>query len=328
MADTLAQLQGFSLNALILLMVIIIKSVVAHFIHYHNDNNRNNNALTFFSWYCQRLASKVNKQQNSAQQQQIAGFIAALITLTPLIIILWLFADFIAVPWLWQALLLYFALGNFQLNKKCKEISQALINKQYDIAKQTLEPWVLRDVEPLSSMGVAKTTIEMLLLRYLQHYFIIACYFLAFGGLTAFSIRLILDMHYCWNKKQPNFHYFGQFITKLSALIQWLPSRFFALLMLLASIGKHFKIALKAYKKYYFTLNNNIIIALLAIMLDIRLAGVVMYQAKKLRRLSFNDKAEQPQADNIIQASKLIRQLLYFSLALTIIAIISTLLIH
>jgi len=320
MNDWLSQLHGFTLNILLLLVIIFIKSVVAHFSH--------NNPLKLLSWYCQRLASKVNKPQNTTQQQKIAGFIAVVITLIPLIIILWLFADFIAVPWLWQALLLYLALGDFQLNTTTKAISQALTARQTLLAKQQLTPLVLRDVEPLSSMGIAKATVEMLLLRYLQHYFIIACYFLAFGALAALSCRLIFEIHYCWNKKQANFQYFGLFIGKIAALIQWFPIRLFALLMLLTSIGRHFKSAVKLYKKYFFSLNNDIVIALLADILNIRLAGVAMYQGNKLRRLSFNDHCQQPQASDINRANTLIRQLLYFSLALTIIAAIPTLLVH
>jgi len=320
MTNFFAQLHGFSLQILIFVSIVIIKMVVAHFSSTH--------LLAPFTWYCTRLAQKVNKTQNTDQQQKIAGFIATIITIVPIFIMLWLFADFIAVPWLWQAMLLYLAMGDFQLNNVLKNIIHALQKNQNHLAKQTLKPYVLRNVEPLSSMGINKATIEMLLLRYVQQYFIIGFYFLTFGALTAFSVRLLLEMHYCWNKKQADFNYFGQFISLLNSVLQWLPVRIFALLLLLSSIGKPFIKATSDFKKYFFTVNSNLVISLFATILNIRLAGVAIYNESKLRRPSFNDNGPQPIVDDIIRANKLISQLLYFSLILTTIVAISTLLLY
>jgi len=320
MTDFFAQLHGFSLQTLILVSILAIKIVVAQF--------SSTQLLAPFTWYCSRLAQKVNKTQNTSQQQKIAGFIATMITIVPIFIMLWLFADFIAVPWLWQALLLYLAMGNFQLNNALNNIINALQKNQNHLAKQTLKPYVLRNVEPLSSMGINKTTIEMLLLRYVQQYFIISFYFLTFGALTALSVRLLLEMHYCWNKKQADFNSFGQFISQLNNILQWLPMRIFALLLLLSSIGKYFIKTASDFKKYFFTINSNLLISLFATILNIRLAGVAIYNESKLRRPSFNDNSPQPIVEDIIRAKKLIGQLLYFALTLTIIAAISTLLVY
>ncbi|PCI59139.1 MAG: cobalamin biosynthesis protein CbiB [Gammaproteobacteria bacterium] len=316
----LNQLNDFSFNVLLLVAVIIIKILIARIVV--------SEPLAFFAWYCQKLADKVNKKENNISQQKISGTIATLITLVPMVIILWLFADFITVTWLWQSLLLYFALGDFQLNRKVKDIVQALNTKQNHLAKQQLKPLVLREVESLSTMGLAKTTIEMQLLRYLQSYFIIASYFLVFGSLSAFFVRLVLIMHYSWNVKQLEFQYFGRFTALIFTLIQWLPIRVFSLLMLISSLGSQFISLVKLYKQHCFKLNNDIVIALLAKMLAVKLAGVAIYNQQKVRRTSFNNSAPQPNIDDIIRANKIIHQLFYFSLALTILVTILTLLIH
>jgi len=320
MLTWLNQLNYFSFNVLLLVAVIIIKILIARIVV--------SEPLAFFAWYCQKLANKVNKKENNISQQQISGTIATLITLIPMVIILWLFADFIAVTWLWQSLLLYFALGDCQLNRKVKNIVQALNSKQNNSAKQQLKPLVLREVDNLSTMGLAKTTIEMQLLHYLQSYFIIASCFLVFGALSAFCVRLVLIMHYSWNIKKLEFQYFGKFTALIFAIIQWLPIRVFSLLMLISSLGSQFTSLVKLYKQHCFKLNNDIVIALLAKMLMVKLAGVAIYNSRKIRRISFNDNAPQPKADDIIRANKIIRQLLYFSLSLTILISISTLLIH
>ncbi len=320
MNELFAQLNDFSFNVLLLLATILIKALLSRYIQ--------TEPLRFFSWYNQLLAKKVNKPQNSAQQQNIAGIVASLITLLPIIIILWLFEDFIALPWMWHALLLYLALGNFRLSKTIVDIKQALLAKQTHLAKQTLKPWVLRDVDNLSTMGIAKASIEMQLLRYLQHYFVIAFYFLSVGSLMALTVRLIIDMHYCWNTKQSNFQYFGKFIAHLTIIVQWLPLRVFSLLMLISTLTYNFTLNATIFKKYCFQFNNNIVMAILAIILNIKLAGVASYEGEKLRRTSFNEQGQQPQNNDIVRANKFIHQLLYFSLTLTILAAVLTMALH
>jgi adenosylcobinamide-phosphate synthase len=62
----------------------------------------------------------------------------------------------------------------------------------------------------------------------------------------------------------------------------------------------------------------------LALSLEIKLSGVAMYNGDKIRKASFNDHARQPQATDIIHASKRINYALYlFILLLMLLAIIS-----
>jgi len=246
----------FSYQLLILLTVILSKAVVSHFIQYE--------PLRYFQFYCLKLSDKVNKQQNSPQQQTIAGLVAIMVTLVPIAVILWLFEAFIAVDFLWQALLLYMAIGSFGLAQINKTIAQALVAKQNYLAKQTLKPWVLRETEQLSSLGLSKACIEMLLLRTLQQGYTVALIFIFFGSLPA---------------------------------------------------GKNFILFWRLSKHYFFQLNNNIALLLLALNLEVKLGGVAMYHNnEKLRKISFNDLARQPQVTDIIHASKKISQIIYISL--------------
>jgi len=318
------QLNEFSLNVLLLLAVVFIKIIMTRFLPFVTQNE----PLQFFNWYCLQLESKVNKSKNSISQRNISGFIAALITLLPITIILWIFEDFIAVTWLWHGILLYLAIGNFKLSLASNNISKALSIKQNNLAQQTLKPWVLRDVDRLSTMGIAKTTIEMQLLHYLQGYLLIAFYFLSVGALSALMIRLALMMHYCWNPKQDKFYHFGHFINLVINVIQWLPNRIFTLLMLLTSVGNNALNNTKKLSRQWLNLNNDIVIHSLALNLNIQLAGVAMYNGKKLRRKRFNDHGKQPEAMDILRTTKVIQHIFYFLLALTILLAITTLLIH
>lgn len=310
MAD-FTSLSAFSYSLLLLFVVVICKAIISHFIPHE--------PLRFFHFYCQKLNDKVNKSTNSAQQQTVAGFIAILVTLLPIAIILYLFEAFIEVNILWQALLLYVAIGSFNLTNVNKTIAQSLAAKQTYFAKQTLKPWVLRETEQLSSIGLSKTCIEMQLLRTLQQGYAVAIIFLLAGPLAAIMYRLLLEMHYCWNTKLANFSHFGLYSKHLINIIQWLPIRVFALLLLFTSIGKNFVLFWRLSRQMFFQLNNNIALLLLALSLEVRLGGVAMYddqnQGKyKLRKTSFNDLARQPQVTDIIHGSNKIKSIIYLSL--------------
>jgi len=304
-------LSSFSYQLLILLCVILSKTVVSHFILHE--------PLRYFQFYCQKLSDKVNKQQNTPQQQTIAGFVAIIVTLAPIAVILWLFEAFVAVDFLWQALLLYMAIGSFGLLQVNKTIAQALVSKQNYLAKQTLKPWILRDTENLSSLGVSKASIEMQLLRTLQQGYTIAIIFILFGPLLALCYRLLLEMHYCWNSKLTKYNHFGLHGQHLVNIIQWLPVRIFALLLLFTSMGKNFILFWRLSRHHFFRLNNNIALLLLALNLEVKLGGVAMYDNKeKLRKISFNDLARQPQVTDIIHATKKVSQIIYISLLFVI----------
>lgn len=310
MADFIT-LTSFSYQLLILLVVIVCKATISHFIPHE--------PLRFFQFYCEKLSDKVNKSQNSPQQQTIAGLIAIIVTLLPIAIILYLFEAFIEVNILWQALLLYIAMGSFGLAHINKNIAQALVSKQNYLAKQTLKPWVLRETEPLSSLGLSKTSIEMQLLRTLQQGYTVAIVFLIGGPLTAVIYRLLLEMHYCWNTKLVPYKYFGIYSKHMINFLQWFPVRVFSLILIFTSIGKNFTLFWRLSKHNFFQLNNNIALLLLALSLEIKLGGVALYdnqnQSKqKLRKASFNDLARQPQITDIIHANNKIKTIIYISL--------------
>ncbi|MCW8832784.1 MAG: cobalamin biosynthesis protein [Colwellia sp.] len=304
-------LSPFSYQLLILLTAMISKGVISHFTHHE--------PLRLFQFYCQRLSDKVNKPQNSPQQQTIAGLVAILITLTPITLILWLFEAFIEVDFLWQFFLLYLAIGSFGLSSVNKTIAQALVAKQNYLAKQTLKPLLLRETEPLSSLGLSKAAIEMKLLRTIQQGYSVAVIFLLAGPLAAISYRLLLEMHYCWNSKLERFSHFGLHSKLIVNLLQWLPVRIFSMLMLFTSLGKNFLLFWRLSKKHFFQLDNDIALLLLALSLEVKLGGVAMYSnsngtSNKLRKTSFNDLARQPQITDIIHANSKVNYLVWFSL--------------
>ena len=307
----LPQLPDFSYQVLILISVLVLKSVISHFV--------NHEPLRAFQFYCQQLSQKVNNSNNSHQQQIVAGLVAILVTLLPIAIMLWLFGDFVAVDYLWQGFLLYFAFGTMSLKTVNTSIAKALVaQKNYD-AKHMLNVLVLRDTTQLSVVGLSKAVIEMQLLRTLQQGYVVAFIFLILGPLAAFCYRLLLEMHYSWNTKLTRFIHFGFYPAQLVYLCQWLPVRLFSMLLLLLNTGRNSLLSWRLSKNYFFNLNNNLALSIFAFVLEIKLGGVAMYEQDKLRRISFNDLAKQPQVTDIIHANRQIKQVIWLSLAVLLI---------
>lgn len=304
-------LTPFSLNLLILVIVLVINGVISTL--------SNQQPLQFFQLYCMQLAKKVNRTNNGNDQQTLAGLLALLITLVPIVIILWLFSDFVAVPPLWRGLLLYLAVGSLTLGKVTKKVKQALITNQVEQAKQLLTPLLLRNVQPLSISGLSKATIEMQLLRVTQQVYVVCFIYLCVGALPALCYRLLLEMHYCWNTKLPRFYYFGLCCQRCVKLLQWLPSRLIALLMLLVTPNGNKVVSWRLTRKYFFNLNENFVLATHALALGIKLGGVAMYEQHKVQKPSFNDQAKQPEPKEISLAMSMVNFCLYSSLALLVV---------
>lgn len=310
--ETFDTLPPIAQNIAVLLAVISLKFLIARL----SPSTKPQPLALFFNFYCQRLAEKVNKEKNSDNQRKIAGTIAVTITAVPLIIIVWLFESFIAVPILWQALLLYFSLAAFNFNHLAIKTAQSIASQNKLETKQLLSPWLARDVEQLSPMGLSKACIEMLILRKSQQLFIVAFYFITFGPLAAFTYRLLLEMHYSWNIKRKQFHSFAWFINKTISMVQWLPIRLLLILVMFININQSILLYWRLNKGLFFKLDNSILISYFSYCLGIKLAGVAMYDSEKIRRLSFNDQGQQPGPNNIITTIKQLN--LVFTLALSL----------
>jgi adenosylcobinamide-phosphate synthase len=315
-AINLPAMNDFSSTVLLLFAVILIKSLIMRTVSHQ--------PFTFFNFYCQRLSHKVNNAKNPVKQQAIAGATAVVITLLPLMIILSLFELFIEVTWLWQAFLLYLAIGPFNVSASSKSVAQALVANQNYLAKQTLQPLLLRDTEQLSKIGLSKSCIEMQLLKTMQQNFVVIFHFLVFGPLIALAYRLLLEMHYSWNVKQTTFSAFGKQVNILVNLLQWLPVRLFTLMMLCIHSKQNLLLFWRLINGKIFQLNNDIALHCLALNLQVRLGGVAMYGGVKLQKVSFNDQARQPEPTDIIHASTQLKYtLMIYSAMLIIIATLS-----
>jgi len=191
--------------------------------------------LSFARLLARRMADKVHPStERSELQQKISGSLAIFMLLLPLAMILLIFTSMAHFPLFFDALLLLVALQYQTVVKRSHKVAKALGQQKKVLARQTLAHMVLRETERLSPIGIAKATIESLLLRFAQQYCSVIFYYLIFGGVGALCYRLIYEFSHCWNIKIHRFRSFGYPAAKIMHIMQFIPVRLYGLIFMLA----------------------------------------------------------------------------------------------
>ncbi|MFQ3234597.1 MAG: adenosylcobinamide-phosphate synthase [Paraglaciecola sp.] len=181
-----------------------------------------------------RMADKVHPSTNRSElQQKISGSLAIFMLLLPLAVILIIFTRIAQFPLFFDALLLFVALPYQTVVKRSQQVAKALGQQKKTLARQTLSYMVLRETERLTPIGIAKATIESLLLRFGQQYCSVIFYYFIFGGVGALCYRLIYEFSHCWNMKLHRFTSFGYPTAKIMHIMQFIPVRLCGLIFML-----------------------------------------------------------------------------------------------
>jgi adenosylcobinamide-phosphate synthase len=258
----------------ILLAVIVIERILPWSDKYH--------PLSLFRFVAMRMASKVNpNQQRTAYQRQIAGALAAIVLIIPVIAITAVLIYLAEFPLFFNGIVLLVALQFRPIIRSFRRITSCLETNKKALARNILATLVLRETTSLSPLGIAKAAIESLLLRF-NHQFctVIFCYLIA-GSTAALTYRLVFELTQIWNTKLIHFRYFGLPLRRLHSLINFLPSMLTSFIFALA---ERFFTALTAFRKLPKGCSLHVkTLAIMAGALQIQLSGPVYYQGQKRR---------------------------------------------
>lgn len=231
-----------------------------------------------------RMASKVNKASDSPAQQRLAGILAPLVILFPVLALAWAFRQMSEWPAGFDALLLYFCLDHRRFSIQINQLANSLDKQQHQLAKDQLQTVVRRDCHSLSAAGLAKAGIEVLLQRQLRHFVAVIFWYLLAGPLAMLSYRLLAELQQAWSGKQTEQRRFGAAVAMAGRFmiwpVMWLQGTLVAMLYrFLPAIG-YFRTSQQAglpmAERWY--------LAAWSAALQRNLAGPVMYQGQKIRR--------------------------------------------
>ena len=172
------------------------------------------------------LGSKVNKPTNDDQKNYFAGIMLPTIIIVPALIL------YVATSVLvgeeaekYLALLtLLLILESRPYRTLGKIITKELKANNIQGAKELLQKFILRDTSKLSCLGLTKATIEFIVLRLFNSFYVPLFYFLLFGIETALSVKLLVLLSQALNSKLPSNAIFGMFTKKLVNIFYILPA--------------------------------------------------------------------------------------------------------
>ena len=238
--------------------------------------------LSFIRLLAKGMHTKVlHPQQNSPQQQKIAGALAGFILLLPMIAIFAVVKYFSEFPIFFDGLMLLIALRFQDIPKHTRRISVALSQQKKILARQSLSHLVLRETEKMSPLGMVKANIESLLLRFSYQFCSVLFWYVIAGGMGALIYRLTYELSLCWNTKLVRFTHFGSPIRFLVNILQWIPSKIATLSIVLA-VNTSRGIA-AVFQRISYQSNHLFVLNVCGASLNIELGGPAYYDHKKVR---------------------------------------------
>lgn len=274
--------------------------------------------LTFYRFFAQKLAHKVNPDPNRSKQQlRLSGTLALLLAVVPFIIILAAFSWLMAWPEVYQLLLLYLCLDFGPVRHRISRLQQALQGRQLSLAKDLASHVLLRQTQPLSAVGLSKAGIESLWLQFAQIWLTTLFWYLIGGIWLAITIRLLLILQQEWSPKLEHNRHFGATTAILARYLLW-PGYWlcFALVCIrlrCRSTLSHFRHS----RTSYFDIAQRACLISACSSLRCRLGGPAMYSTtNKINRDKLAPEYPEPNHSHLLHALSAQQQLLHFMLAI------------
>ncbi|PQJ89996.1 cobalamin biosynthesis family protein [Aliivibrio sifiae] len=245
--------------------------------------------MTIWRKFAELLSTKVNTAR-SYKQRLISGSLAWTLMIIPAIIVY-----VAALPLIWNLPLFNLGLLLISLEwraveKLCKDTIQAINQEDKKEAKTVLIPWLNRDVEPLSLLGLGKASAETMVLGYARTVIGVLFWYGIAGGVGAFIYRLSLELARAWSPSRDSFRPFGIPALTIQTVLDFIPLKIFSILCLL---GKHFQITLstlKQQKKSWPNKNNAWLLIIIGKKFELSMGGPVIYQGNKITRSKLGGK--------------------------------------
>lgn len=131
----------------------------------------------------------------------------------------------LALGWLADALVLWFALGARSLQQHVAAIARPLAAGDLATARERLSRIVSRDCSGLDAGGVSRAAIESTLENGADAIFASLFWFAVGGGAAALAHRLANTLDAMWGYRTQRFLHFGRVAARADDVLNWLPAR-------------------------------------------------------------------------------------------------------
>lgn len=302
MEDIIQPLYG---NGMVLIMwaAIVLQLVV--------PIPRQSHPMALWRRFALLLSDKVNS--TNPRQASLAGWLSVALMLLPAVVILIALQPLVWQNELYQLALLLLALDWRNTDALVRHLSAAMANENKQQARGLLKPWVNRETETLSLLGLGKAGAETYLLAMGRGVIGVLFWYCLFGGIGAFVYRLTFELARVWSPTRQTFASFGRAATRLTALLDFLPLRLFSLMILVGHRTQQSFLLLKQQHKSWPLPGPSWLLITSAAKYELSLGGPAIYDTRKTLRAKIGGRIA-PAAIHLSQ----LRQLMFSRLTVWI----------
>ena len=145
--------------------------------------------FTLWRKIAEQLTTKVNRH-HSYSQSILAGSLSILIMILPCLVLLIALKPLVWKAPLYELALLLLALDWRSSERLTKQLVSAMSNEDKPLCRQRLKPYLNRDTNSLSLLGIGKAGAETIIMGYGRNVVCVLFWYALAGGIGAFLYRL------------------------------------------------------------------------------------------------------------------------------------------
>lgn len=258
-----------------------------------------------------RLAEVV--EQRTYGDSFVRGVIAVTLLLIPFTLVAMLITK-LPLSALFEAVLLYLAIGWKSLDEHAINVRDALLNNDLTTARQRVAYMVSRDTAALDEQGVAKATVESVLENGNDAIFGAIFWFVVAGAPGVLLFRLSNTLDAMWGYRNKRYLRFGWAAARLDDVLNYIPARLTAFSYALVGNYKRAIRCWRAQGNGWKSPNAGPVMAAGAGSIDVQLGGAAIYHGVAQVRPPLGE-GDAPTAAHIDSALQLINRTLLLWLA-------------
>ncbi len=198
---------------------------------------RRGHPLVFFGRYAGWLEQRLNASASrSSSALLLLGALAMLLALLPWIFFVWWLGEQMGVlVWLFDSLVLYFALGRRSLFEHAMAVRDPLLKGELAEARHATARIVSRETATASEQDLVKAVVETSLENCNDAVFASLFWYALAGSPGVVLHRLANTLDAMWGYRNERFLYFGRSAARLDDLLAFVPAQLLSLLFCLVA---------------------------------------------------------------------------------------------
>ena len=220
-----------------------------------------------------------------------------------------------------EAVICYFLIAAKALKVESMKVYRSLVTGDIQKARYNLSMIVGRDTENLNEQGVVKATVETVA-ENLSDGVIAPLIFIFIGGASlGMAYKAVNTLDSMIGYRDDDFEYFGKFAARLDDIVNLIPARISAVLMIIISlfVGGDTKRAVRVYfrdRRNHKSPNSAQTEAVCAGALGLQLGGDNFYRGKLVHKPTIGDEVNIPTSTHIKEANRLMYAATIFAMVI------------